>query len=307
MQDDQDNGESPALDTLEIWNGSSTAESATDEPLATRSAAYDFSGDDSADSGAYQPPLDDDARDSRTFQVAGHGVALSPVPPAPIRSSRSSRAKHTDSAAARTGDDRFTLRDFAIWCGTPILIVLLVRIFLVGFYEIPSRSMMDTFVPGDRVMTSKIFNLQRGDVVVFKDPNNWLNEEQSNAIGGGFLIKRLIGMPGDMVECKGAGQPITINGVEIDESSYIRPGVEPSAFPFSVTVTEGHVFVMGDNRSNSADSRYHQNDNDHGLVPIGDVVGTGLAIYWPINHIGLLASHHDVFKDVPDVSSGSAS
>jgi len=92
MQDDQDNGESPALDTLEIWNGSSTAESATDEPLATRSAAYDFSGDDPADSGAYQSPLDDDARDSRTFQVADHGVALSPVPPAPIRSSRSSRA-----------------------------------------------------------------------------------------------------------------------------------------------------------------------------------------------------------------------
>ena len=106
MQDDQDNGESPALDTLEIWNGSSTAESATDEPLATRSAAYDFSGDDSADSGAYQPPLDDDARDSRTFQVADHGVALSPVPPAPIRSSRSSRAKHADSAAARTGEVR---------------------------------------------------------------------------------------------------------------------------------------------------------------------------------------------------------
>ena len=67
MQDDQDNGESPALDTLEIWNGSSTAESATDEPLATRSAAYDFSGDDPADSGAYQPPLDDDARDSLRF------------------------------------------------------------------------------------------------------------------------------------------------------------------------------------------------------------------------------------------------
>ena len=66
MQDDQDNGESPALDTLEIWNGSSTAESATDEPLATRSAAYDFSGDDPADSGAYQSPLDDDARDWRT-------------------------------------------------------------------------------------------------------------------------------------------------------------------------------------------------------------------------------------------------
>ena len=86
MQDDQDNGESPALDTLEIWNGSSTAESATDEPLATRSAAYDFSGDDSADSGAYQPPLDDDARDSRTFRFLPRPSALLAVrgPSTPI-------------------------------------------------------------------------------------------------------------------------------------------------------------------------------------------------------------------------------
>ena len=142
---------------------------------------------------------------------------------------------------------------FFLWCGVPVLIVLLIRIFAVGFYEIPSRSMMDTTVPGDRVVTSKltpkIFDLQRGDVVVFKDPNNWLNEEQSSAPGGGYLIKRLIGLPGDVVECKGAGQPVTINGVAINETSYIRPGVDPSAFPFSVTVTEGHVFVMGDNRA----------------------------------------------------------
>ena len=90
-----------------------------------------------------------------------------------------------------------------------MLIVLLIRIFAVGFYEIPSRSMMDTTVPGDRVVTSKltpkIFDLQRGDVVVFKDPNNWLNEEQSSAPGGGYLIKRLIGLPGDVVECGPAG------------------------------------------------------------------------------------------------------
>ena len=197
-----------------------------------------------------------------------------------------------------------------LWCGVPVLIVLLIRIFAVGFYEIPSRSMMDTMVPGDRVVTSKltpkIFDLQRGDVVVFKDPNNWLNEEQSSAPGGGYLIKRLIGLPGDVVECKGAGQPVTINGVAINETSYIRPGVDPSAFPFSVTVTEGRVFVMGDNRANSADSRYHQDDGDRGLVPISDVVGVGIAKYWPLDRLGAIDDHHEVFKDVPDASGSNS-
>ena len=172
-----------------------------------------------------------------------------------------------------------------------MLIVLLIRIFAVGFYEIPSRSMMDTTVPGDRVVTSKltpkIFDLQRGDVVVFKDPNNWLNEEQSSAPGGGYLIKRLIGLP-------------------INETSYIRPGVDPSAFPFSVTVTEGRVFVMGDNRANSADSRYHQDDGDRGLVPISDVVGVGIAKYWPLDRLGAIDDHHEVFKDVPDASGSNS-
>ena len=251
MQDDQDNGEFPVSDNPE-----------------SNQTSYD----DEAD-----------ARDSRTFQVADHGIALSPVPPAPARPAHAASsagagaaAGANAAAASSSDDDHFTLRDFFLWCGVPVLIVLLIRIFAVGFYEIPSRSMMDTMVPGDRVVTSKltpkIFDLQRGDVVVFKDPNNWLNEEQSSAPGGGYLIKRLIGLPGDVVECKGAGQPVTINGVAINETSYIRPGVDPSAFPFSVTVTEGHVFVMGDNRANSADSRYHQDDGDRGLVPISDVV-----------------------------------
>lgn len=239
MQDDQDNGEFPVSDNPE-----------------SNQTSYD----DEAD-----------ARDSRTFQVADHGIAPSPVPPAPARPAHAASsagagaaAGANAAAASSSDDDHFTLRDFFLWCGVPVLIVLLIRIFAVGFYEIPSRSMMDTMVPGDRVVTSKltpkIFDLQRGDVVVFKDPNNWLNEEQSSAPGGGYLIKRLIGLPGDVVECKGAGQPVTINGVAINETSYIRPGVDPSAFPFSVTVTEGHVFVMGDNRANSADSRYHQDD-----------------------------------------------
>ena len=285
MQDDQDNGEFPISDNPE-----------------SNQTSYD----DEAD-----------ARDSRPFQVADHGIALSPVPPAPARpahaasSAGAGAAAAADDVAAESSDDhRVLLRGFLLACGVPVLIVLLIRIFAVGFYEIPSRSMMDTMVPGDRVVTSKltpkIFDLQRGDVVVFKDPNNWLNEEQSSAPGGGYLIKRLIGLPGDVVECKGAGQPVTINGVAINETSYIRPGVDPSAFPFSVTVTEGRVFVMGDNRANSADSRYHQDDGDRGLVPISDVVGVGIAKYWPLDRLGAIDDHHEVFKDVPDASGSNS-
>lgn len=210
--------------------------------------------------------------------------------------------KHANTSAE--GSESFGWRDTLIWCGIPVIIVLLVRLFLFGFYVIPSGSMMDTIEPGDRVITSKltpkVFKLQRGDVVVFKDPDHWLRQENSGKLGGDFLIKRLIGLPGDTVACEGPGKPVTVNGTAIDESSYIRPGVDPSAFSFSVKVTTGHVFVMGDNRSNSADSRYHQDDSSHGLVPVSDVVGVGLVKYWPLNHISTLDSHHDVFKDVPE-------
>ena len=93
------------------------------------------------------------------------------------------------------------------------------------------------------------------------------------------------------------------DGVAIDETSYIRSGVDPSSFAFSEKVTAGHVFVMGDNRANSADSRYHQDDSSHGLVPVSDVVGVGLVKYWPLNHISTLDAHHDVFRDVPEGSA----
>ena len=118
--------------------------------------------------------------------------------------------------AANTGaDNGFDWRDTLIWCGVPVAIVLLVRMFLIGFYVIPSGSMMDTIEPGDRVITTKLtpklFSLRRGDVVVFKDPDHWLQEENSGRLGGDFLIKRLIGLPGDTVACEGPGQPVTVN------------------------------------------------------------------------------------------------
>ncbi|MFT8356424.1 MAG: signal peptidase I [Bifidobacterium aquikefiri] len=191
----------------------------------------------------------------------------------------------------------------------PFAIVLVIRLFFFGFYSIPSASMMDTIQIGDRVITSKIApkhpGLARGDVIVFKDPAHWLSAESSSTSyqNSEYLIKRLIGLPGDTVACKGPGWPITINGVAIDEKDYIRPGVDPSSMAFNVKVAAGHVFVLGDNRSNSADSRYHANDGDNGLVPESDVVGVGMVVYWPISRWSVLSNHKNVFASVPNADS----
>lgn len=279
-------------------------------------------GSDYADALPAGQTPDAEARDAHTFQVASHGVDVLPMPKVPFDDPASTQeaaelaADHADASAparshkARQETDRFTMRDFFVWCGIPVLVVLLIRIFLFGSYVIPSGSMLDTIEIGDRVVTTKlvpkVFDLKRGDIVVFKDPSNWLGDETSRSADNEFLIKRLIGLPGDTVACLGDGQPVTVNGVAIDESSYIRPGVTPSAFPFSVTVSEGHVFVMGDNRANSADSRYHLDDANHGLVPISDVVGSALLTYWPLNRVGTLDAHHDVFDAVPDPAAAAS-
>lgn len=100
--------------------------------------------------------------------------------------------------------------------------------------------------------------------------------------------QRVIGLPGDTVACKGSGEPITVNGKPIDESAYLKSGVNPSDSPFSVTVTDGNVFVLGDNRSNSRDSRYHLDDGNNGLVPYDDIQGVALFRFWPFTRIGIL-------------------
>ena len=240
-------------------------------------------------------------RDDHTFQVADHGVDPSPMPKHAHR--QRSQAAQENSVTSGTSDS-FGFKDLLLWCGVPVVVVLLLRIFVFPLYWIPSSSMMDTIAPDDRVVTlsTKIMpasKLQRGDIVVFKDPANWLGAEQVQSGGDGYLIKRLIGLPGDVVECAGPGYPVTINGVAIDESSYVRPGSDPSAFAFKVTVTAGHVFVMGDNRAHSADSRFHQNDGNNGLVPMEGITGKAVLTYWPISRIGTLDSHHDVFAQVP--------
>lgn len=258
--------------------------------------------------------------DTHIVTVAGHGVDPSPVPEGTDGSARHMDKSDPDSAEflepdhgvypkhhkvtlLRKKSAHAKLREFFVWYCIPIILVLLVRIFLVGVYAIPSGSMLDTIHIGDQVLTTKltpgVFPLKRGDIIVFEDPANWLSGERaSGAVVGKDLIKRLIGLPGDTVTCEGEGQPVKVNGVPIDEKAYIRPGVEPSAFPFKVKVSEGHVFVLGDNRANSADSRYHRDDGEDGLVPISKVKGVALLRYWPLNRFGVIENQHDVFAHV---------
>ena len=116
-------------------------------------------------------------------------------------------------------------------------------------------------------------------------------------------MKRLIGLPGDHVVCCNALGQITINDVPVDETDYVKlPSGESlvSADPFEVTVPENSLWVLGDNRYRSKDSRYNTDQPGNGYVPIDNVVGRAFITTWPLNRFGLLDFHHDVFAGVPD-------
>ncbi len=199
---------------------------------------------------------------------------------------------------------------------------LVIKTFLAQAFYIPSASMHDTLVEGDRVLVSKLtpgpFSLERGDIVVFKDPGGWLGfgpTEPSSPLAeaakrtltfvgllppdaGEHLIKRVIGLPGDSVACCDAEGRLTVNGASIDEP-YLRPGSIPSEFEFDVVVPADHLWVMGDNRQNSQDSRAHLGDPGGGMVPVEDVVGTAFVVLWPLDRIAVLRDPTATFADVP--------
>lgn len=203
-----------------------------------------------------------------------------------------------------------------------LLLSWTIKTFLVQPFSIPSGSMNATLLVGDRVLVSKtvpeVFDVHRGDIVVFKDPGNWLAGVSSpqDATGprkwlnkgltvvgilpqdaGDHLIKRVIGVGGDKVVCCDAQGRVSVNGVSIDEP-YIAPGSIPSEIEFSVDVPQGKLWVMGDNRQQSADSRYHMNEPDHGFVPLDNVVGTAFMKAWPFDRFGMLRNPGDTFAAV---------
>src|SRR4051794_25660606 len=195
-----------------------------------------------------------------------------------------------------------TAREAAVVVAVALLMSLLIKTFLAQAFFIPSGSMEDTLLVGDRVLVSKLtprfYDVERGDVVVFSDPGGWLEAgslppDDPSGLGGlvrnaltfvgvlpqnsgDHLIKRVVGVGGDHVACCDAAGRVTVNGAAVNETSYLHPGETAGSSPcggtFDVTVPAGSLWVMGDNRSVSADSRCHQSLHG-GMVPIDDVVG----------------------------------
>jgi signal peptidase I len=200
------------------------------------------------------------------------------------------------------------LRELPILVVVALVVSLFIKTFVVQFFYIPSGSMENTLQIKDRVAVNKVpfisKNISRGDVVVFRDPDDWLPEivdydtnkyvskAKSALVAVGvlpnptkqYLVKRVIGVEGDHIVCCTKAGNLTINDVEVTEP-YIYAGNKPSEMKFDVTVPKGKLWVMGDHRGASADSRYHQEDINKGFVPISRVTGRVVAVIWPFKNI----------------------
>jgi signal peptidase I len=212
------------------------------------------------------------------------------------------------------------LKEVATVVVVAIVLSFLIKTFLFRAFYIPSESMVNTLDVNDRIFVNLLvpepFALQRGDVVVFKDTKGWLAPAEETTDGPftwvqdgltfvgllpdnseQHLVKRVIGLPGDHVVCCDAGGQLTVNGTPLAEQ-YINGAEAPMAREFDVVVPEGKVWVMGDNRNHSADSRAHL-DSSGGFVDMADIEGKAAIIAWPLNRITSLDNYPDVFRNVP--------
>jgi signal peptidase I len=239
--------------------------------------------------------------------------------------------KRPRAAARLAGGDRNkeapARNPFMVWLkeiATVVLIAVvlsfLIKTFLFRAFYIPSESMVSTLDVNDRIFVNLLvpepFALERGDVVVFKDTKGWLPPTPQK-VEGPFtwvedgltfvgllpdnseqhLVKRVIGLPGDNVVCCDADGKVTVNGAPLDEK-YVNPAEVPMVRNFDVVVPEGKVWVMGDNRNHSADSRAHT-DSNGGFVDIADIEGRAAVIAWPMSRWSGLDNYPNVFENVP--------
>ena len=216
-------------------------------------------------------------------------------------------------------------RDLVVIVVAALALTILLKAFVVQVFSIPSGSMENTLLPGDRILVSKIVYkfrpIARGDIVVFSGagswdppnppPSNWLARTWDDAVNlvgiagpDTDYVKRVIGVPGDHVVCCNAQGKVTVNGVPLSESSYIFPGNAPSLVRFNITVPAGRLWVMGDNRGDSDDSRYREADPDNGTIPESAVVGRAFLIIWPFSRVSDLPIPNTF--EQPALSAGAA-
>lgn len=216
------------------------------------------------------------------------------------------------------------LRDIVVIFVVALLVSVLIKTFLIRSFYIPSESMSDTLIRNDRIIVNQlapdVMPLEHGDVVVFKDPGNWLaptivpaQNPLAAAVDGllslvglsapdsnDHLIKRIIGLPGDHVVCCNELGQMSVNEVPLEEPYVTLPEGSNAASKddFDVTVPENSLWVMGDNRYNSKDSRYQQDTPSKGFVSLDDVVGRALLISWPVARWEWLDNYPSTFRGV---------
>ncbi|MFO7689651.1 MAG: signal peptidase I [Cryobacterium sp.] len=223
------------------------------------------------------------------------------------------------------------LRDLLIIFVVALLISFLIKTFLIRSFYIPSGSMRETLQVDDRIIVNQLvpglMPIEHGDVVVFTDPGGWLPPQapvQENPLvaslnwvasvvglsasdSNDHLVKRVIGLPGDHVVCCNALGQLSVNGVAVSED-YLAPSGHSrvSQDDFDIVVPADSLWVLGDNRYNSKDSRYNGETAGEGYVPVGNVVGRALVVSWPLAHVSWLDNYSEAFRGVPESRPGSA-
>jgi signal peptidase I len=235
----------------------------------------------------------------------------------PEETSAEGESKPTKSVAVEVLN---WLRETSFILITAITLSVLLRTFIFQAFFVPSESMVATLLTDDRIIASKLSyrfgEINRGDVVVFADPGDWLPDRRPEtgvkanltklftwigvlpANSGEDLVKRVIGIPGDTVECC-TNKHLVINGYELKNESYTRG--DSDQIKFKIKVPEGRLFVMGDNRQYSSDSRFHM-ETASGTIPIENVVGQVVSIVWPLNRFGTMIAPEELAK-VPNADN----
>ncbi|MFF5161221.1 signal peptidase I [Streptomyces sp. NPDC000348] len=182
-----------------------------------------------------------------------------------------------------------------------LLFLLAVNTFVARPFQIPSGSMERGLRVGDRVLVNKLAyrfgaGPQRGDVIVF---------DGTGYFGDAHYVKRVVGVGGDRVVCCDGEGRIRVNGRSVDESGFLFPGDSPSTVPFDVAVPDGRLFVLGDHRSDSSDSRDHLGSPGGGMIPVDSVIGRADGIVWPFGHATRL-HRPDAYARVPAPETDAA-